>query len=294
MKDDVRRGVGYTLTLLGLVGGCKIDNSLSGQNGGDIALTAGDFDDVQAPFNRLDVATDRYDGVISTATWDSGYDPGAVGLKVEGLLGGEAELTKYGRLIVASGTKGLGGRAYNSTLDDNQFVIDPAVAERVANYVERGNVLMCTDWSYDLIEVAFPDLIDFFGEDTTFDDAQRGEIGEISGVVEAESLKTLLGTDTLSLNYDFSNWSVVTGVSEEVEVLVRGDAVVRTGTGSGAEEVTGVPLLLRAPIGNNGGLVVFSSFHLDAQTPGMIDQLIPFLVGSLEKADPTVAPIGQE
>ena len=291
MNDIRSTGLCGSLFLLPLLGGCN-ETQLIGQNGGDIALTAGDFDDVQAPFNRLDVATDRYDGVISTATWDASYV--APGLRVEGLLGDEAELTRYGRLIVASGTRGLGGRAYNSTLDDNTFVIDPAVAERVANYVERGNVLMCTDWSYDLIEVAFPDLIEFYGEDATFDDAQRGEIGEISGVVEAESLKTLLGTDTLALNYDFSNWSVVTDVSEDVEVLVRGDAVVRTGTGSGADEVTGVPLLLRAPVGNNGGLVVFSSFHLDAQTPGMIDQLIPFLVGSLEKADPTVAPIGQE
>lgn len=283
---------------LGLVpliaAGCVNDGQIIGGSTGNIALTAGDFDDVQAPFNRMDVETSLFEGVISTATWDTSYDPDGTQRKVEALFGEDAALTEYGRLIIASGTRGMGLRQYNSVNPDDAFVSDPEVITRVTNFVERGGLLFCTDWSYDLIEAVFPDLIEFYGDDATFDDAQKGEIGTVTGAIVSESLATTLGSEQLSLRYDFSNWSVPTGVGEDTEVLITGDTIVRTGTETGAEPVTGAPLLVRAQIGNNGGTVVFSSFHLDAQTPGMIDQLLPFLIGSLEKEKATVQPIGQE
>jgi len=265
---------------------CRNDGGLTPFGGGKLALTAGDFDDVEAPFDRMVVATDAYEGLISTATWDPSYEPGNVALKVEDLLGSGSELRAYHGVFVASGTRGLGLREYNGLDPDDEFVANEDVLANVDDWTKQaGNILWCTDWSYDLVEQAFPDELDFLGDDTTFDAAQTGAIGTITAHIEDDRLSTALDEDDMAVNFDFSNWAVPTDVADDVTVWLKADEVTyRVRDGEGDQSATDVPLLVSFnPHGPTGGRVIFSAFHLDAQTPEVTDELIRTVFGKLDE-----------
>jgi hypothetical protein len=286
----MRRGL--ALCGLALLAACKQENELIGRNSGLIATTVGDFDDVGAPFDRMVVDHQAYEGLISTATWDDTYNPDNVTLKVETLFGTGQEIDKFGTVFVASGTRGLGLRQYNGLDPDSEFVADPYVIGEIQNY--KGT-LVCTDWSYDLIEQAFPDFLDFLGDDTTFDAAQAGDIGVVPANVLDDRLVEAIGEDVMSVNFDFSNWAVMESLDEDnVDVWLEADQIsYRVRDGEGEQTLNDVPLLVSfTPNGPEGIRIVFSSFHIDAQTPAVMDQLLRTVVGKFdEKKDDPVAPI---
>lgn len=294
-----RKGLGCAAVgALALAAACNPENQIVRPLSGAIAVTAGDFDDIGEPLRRLVVNHETYEGLISVATWDQGYDPDNVALKVEGLLGDEQELDAYGVMFVASGTRGLGLREYNSLDSDDQFVADPFVAEQMQAWVRRGGVLLASDWAYDLVEISYPDAIDFLGDDLVLDGAQRGEIPDnsrhtLEATVTDERLVDAIGQETLSLGYAFSNWAVIEDVDDDVEVWLRGDVTFRNEDGSTGGTLTDVPLLVAfAPEGATGGRIVFATFHIDAQTDSVVDQLLRTVVGDFdEKQDAPVQPI---
>lgn len=280
------------LAAVGLTG-CTRDDGLKSIFGDSIATTAGDFDDVGAPFDRMVVNHEEYEGLISVATWDPDYNPDNVALKVETLLGG-ADLNEHRMVFVASGTRGLGKRQYNGLDPDDQLVSDPAVAERLQAYVRNGGSVLVTDWAYDLVEAAWPDLIDFYGEDTEYDAAQVGMIGTVSADITDERLSDKLGMSVMAVDYDFSNWGVIESVDEnDVTVWARGDISYRERDGEGERNLTDVPLLVSAfPEGPGAGRVVVSTYHLDAQTPQVVDDMLRVVVDNFEEhADDPLEPI---
>jgi hypothetical protein len=281
------------LAAIGVLGGCTGEQEFILTTGGSIATTAGDFDNVGAPFDRMVIDHDEYEGLISTATWSTDYNPDNEALKVEGLLGSDNQLVNFGTAFIASGTRGLGLREYNGLDPDDQFLIDPDSAGRVKAFVTRKGHLVATDWAYDLVEQTWPDAIEFFGDDTVYDDAQVGEIQTVSAEITNDGLAEALGMDHLAVNYDFSNWSVIESVDEnKVTVLLRGDVTYRVRDGEGTETLTGVPLLVSfQPEGQDKGNVMFSTFHLDAQTPAVIDTLLNTVVAEFDDhSDDPVAP----
>jgi hypothetical protein len=281
--------------LLGVVCalGCRRDDQLVRQLSDSIAVTTGDFDDIVEPLNRMVVARTEYEGLISVATWDDTYEPANVSLKVESLFGDGQELENHGVLFVASGTRGLGNTEYNGVDPDDQFVSDPYVAAEIADFVGRGGVLFATDWAYDLIEAAFPDAIDFLGNDTEFDAAQAGDMGVVQADVLEPALADAIQSDVLATRFDFSNWAVIEGVSDDVTVWLQGDATYRMQDGEGSQEISDVPLLVSfSPSGARNGRVIYASFHVDAQTDAVIDQVLRTVIGDFEeRADEPVAPI---
>ena len=147
-----------TALLVLLMGaGCTIDTPLTPMIDGSIAVTAGDFDDVQQPFNRMVVRTQAYEGLISSATWDDQYDPANNALKVEDLIGQGNDIVNHGLIVFASGTRGLGARSYDGLEADDKFVADADAKARVTRSVSVGSVLLMTDWAYDLAERTWPD-----------------------------------------------------------------------------------------------------------------------------------------
>lgn len=276
------------------LGGCKNDNGVHLALSGAIATTVGDFDNVAAPFDRMVVDHDEYEGLISTATWSHTYNPDNEALKVEGLLGTQNDLLNFGTVLVASGTRGLGLRQYNGLDPDDEFVSDPDALQRTKAFVNRKGNLVVTDWAYDLVEQTWPDVIEFLGDDTVYDDAQSGQIQSISAEITDDTLASALNMDHLAINYDFSNWAVIESVDEsKATVLARGDITYDRRDGNGPQTLTGVPLLvLFQPQGAEAGKVLFSTFHFDAQTPGVIDQILRTEVANFtEHATDPVAPI---
>jgi hypothetical protein len=292
------RNVVGTVGLLLLAGsGCKNEGNLIGTLGDDIAVTQGDFDDVAAPFNRLVVAHESYEGIIAAATWDDEFDPANNALKVETLFSDGQEIAGYDTIFVASGTRGFGLRRYNGLDPDDSLVKDEFVIDAVTNFVARGGNLVVTDWAYDLVEACWPDAIEFLGDDATFDAAQAGEIGNVTASIsqekEADLLRERLGTDTVSVRFDFSNWAVIEEVSNDVTVWETADITYRERNGEGTQSLSGVPILVSfAPNGADKGKVVFLSYHIDAQTEAVIDDTLRTVVGEFEEdRDKPVAPI---
>jgi hypothetical protein len=256
--------------------GCN-EQSFTTQRLDSIAVTVGDFDNLAAPLNRMNVRHMVYEGLISTATWDPDYNGQNVALKVESLFGDESELMSHDAVFVSSGTRGLGERVYNGLLPDDDLVTDSAVVANVQSYVRRGGVLLLTDWSYDLVEAAWPGFVDFVNDDTRLDAAQVGEIGTVTSKVQRSELEAALETDSVALKYDFSNWTVIESVSDEVQVWLSSDARYRVQAG-GLETLSDVPMLISfEPEGS--GRVVYSTFHMDAQTAVITDQILRTVVG---------------
>lgn len=270
------------LSVVVMVLGCN-EQSFTAKRLNSIAVTAGDFDQLGAPLDRMNVRHTVYEGLISTATWDPDYEGQNIALKVEALFGDLAEIAGHDALFVASGTRGLGERVYNGLLPDDALVSDPAVVDNVREYAKRGGVLLFTDWTYDLLEAAWPDYVEFLNDDSELDAAQVGEIGTLTASVLEVELESALEADKVALKYDFSNWSVVESVSEDVTVWLAADARYRVQEG-GVMTLAASPMLLSFEP-KSGGRVIYSSFHMDAQTAVVTDQMLRTVVGYFEEGN---------
>jgi hypothetical protein len=268
------------LAAAALLVGCR-DDFLIGFDHESVAITAGDFDNCAVPLDRMEIGHETYEGIISTATWDPTYDYESVALKVEGLLPDAHEMTpaKFSVVFIASGTRGLGQREYNSLEPDDQLVSDDTVIENVQRYVDDRGVLVVTDWGYDLVEAAWPDEVGFLGDDSTYDDAQRGEIGSVAGRIVDDEVVDMVGFSDMAVHYNYSNWAVIDEVDSDVRVIVRGS--IRY-TPEGGEETTleDAPLMVVFQPQGAQGKVVLTTFHLNAQGAGVIDPLLLATVGS--------------
>lgn len=265
--------------------GCKNDNSLTANPIDSVAVTTGDFDYVALPLDRMVIPHESYEGIISVATWDREYDPELVQLKVETLLGNIDELSFHGAVFVASGTRGLGAQQYNGLDPDDTLLTNPAVRDNVRAYVEGGGILIVTDWAYDLVQLAWPELMVTVG-DGAFDGAQAGNNGTIIGKVVDPLLSAALGEDSVALEYNYSNWAVVSSVAQGT-VHIEGDVAYKGDVDSGTLQLTGAPLLMSWQPEGALGKVVLSTFHFDAQTPEVMDTIVTTVIGEFEEAPTT-------
>ncbi len=276
-----RGTLSVVLTAAMLLAGCN-EFSLSGWPLSAVAVTAGDFDRVSDPLDRMVVQHQTYEGIISTATWDPTYNHEAVALKVEDLLGSSGEMGRYSAIIVASGTRGLGLRQYNALQPDDHLIAEPSVIDNARAYVQGGGVLVVTDWAYDLVEQTWPDAIAFYGDDATYDAAQRGEIGRVAADIVDAEVSEALGYDAMGVRFDYSNWAVIESVSEDVRVVVRGSVQYRPAESEEAVTLPDAPLMVAFQPRGARGKVVFMNFHIDAQVPQVMDDLISQVVGTFE------------
>lgn len=272
--------------------GCNNEQTLTNNPINSVAVTTGDFDYVAAPLDRLIVDHESYEGLISVATWSDDYDPEAVSLKVEGLLGSEDEIVLHDVVLVASGTRGLGAQVYNGLEADDHLVSDPAVVQNVQDYVRDGGILVVTDWAYDLVQAAWPDQIRFIG-DGSFDAAQTGLNGTITARVVDSSLANALGSDSAALELDFSNWAVMTGVASSSTVHLEADVQYLGEAEEGVQDLAGAPMLVSFQPAGARGKVVLSSFHFDAQSEAMMDEMLTTVVADFKPTESTSIAVGE-
>jgi hypothetical protein len=264
--------------------GC-IDNTISQQPIREIAVVTGDFDHMSEGLDRLLLSYTEYEGFICCAAYDATVDPEANGLKTEGLFTGSTEgagreLFIYDAVFLNSGSRGWGAYEYNGVAEDNQLLSDPEVLQNIEEFVAQGNTLVLTDWTYDLIEAIWPEMLEFYGEDTEVDAAQAGLLGTVSATVTDTVLATSLDQENVNVAFNFSNWSVIESVASDVEVHLRGDIPYRISASEGTGILEDVPLLVSFEKG--GGQVIFASFHWAAQTPELGQALMTEIVGGLK------------
>jgi len=277
--------------------GCQQDQGFVERPLEAIAVATGDFDSVEYSLDRLLISYQTYEGYISEPTYDLDADPDSMLLKVETLFTGETEgggreIDEYDAIFVNSGVRGFGEYVYNGVDPDDALVTDELAVQTVRDFVNGGGILFASDWAYDLVEAAFPEAIDFYGDDTVYDAAQAGSAGGVDGVVNDSNLSDALGNSTVSLAYNYSYWAVIEGVGAGTTTWMSGDVEYRISASEGYATLKSAPLLVSFESG--GGQVIYSTFHINAQTARMVDTAIDVMIPGLptssdETQDPTLS-----
>jgi hypothetical protein len=269
--------------------GCNSDQDIKELRWEELALVAGDFDHMGESLVRMGISYTEFEGFISQPVYNPEMDPDANVLKVEYLLSevednGKPVMNQYDAIFLNSGTRGLGDVEYNSVLSDDILVTDEVVIENLLAFTSAGKSLVLSDWTGDLIEATWPDKIQFVNDSTCdtppcLDASQMGASEAVIANVVDEDLQTQLGSDSVNLNFDFSYWTVMESVSEEVDVYLRGDIEYRLSASEGYSTLEDVPLLVGFNAG--GGRVIFSSFHWSAQNSAVTDTILLHVAAGL-------------
>jgi len=274
-----------TLMMLSLLG-CNSEQEIKALRWDDVALVSGDFDHMGASLVRMGIDYTEFEGFISQAVYNPELDSDAFQLTVEYLLEGETEsgglvMNEYDVLFINSGTRGLGDLEYNSMDEDNAFVSNPQIAENLYSFTSKGHSLVLSDWAGDLVEAAWPDAIQFAREDNCepdsdgngcWDVGQSGVSTSVVARVTDDLLQQQLGTDAVTLQFDFTYWTVIESVADDVDVYLRGDVEYRLSDSEGYATLEDVPLLVGFNAG--GGRVIFSSFHWHSQNADLADTIM--------------------
>ena len=266
---------------------CTPENNINIRPINAIAVVSGDFDHMGQTLDRLPQHYTTYEGFICCASYDPEINPDSNGLKEETLFTGTVdggtglELNLYDAVFLNSGARGWGEWEYNGIEPDDDLLTNQEALDNIAQFVDRGGRLVLSDWAYDLIPAIWPGMIDFYGDEAQYDAAQVGAIGDISATVSDAGLAQLLDTEVVSLAYNYSNWGVIESVSDEVDVLLSGDVDYRASASEGIETMSDVPLFVSFESG--AGLVVYSTFHWNAQTPALAEELMLEAVDGLDR-----------
>jgi hypothetical protein len=140
------------------------------------------------------------------------------------------------------------------------------VNRAIRRYVKNGGTLFASDWSYDVVEINWPDAVEFRGDDTVPDAAQLGDIAMVSARAMDDGFAAVLGTDVVDVSYDYAVWPVIEDVAPDVTVYLEGDAPWRAGQDTGV--VAHSPLLVGFSEGS--GMVYLSTYRQGANAHGSL------------------------
>ncbi len=275
--------------LLGATGTGCTDTGIYALNLGEVAVVTGDFDTPEGALSALEVPYTLVNGWHADGPRydvEEDYDWESVTYDVEVFLQDAFEIGAYDVTFLSCGMRGAGGFVYNNAAEpDDHLVVDDAVVTNLREYVDNGGFVYATDWSYDLVEAAFPDQIDFLGDDEVLDAAQLGEPQTINGVVTDAGLMEHLGmssgSNEVEVRFDFDAWSVIEGVGSGTSVLVEGDIIYKDG--ADAADLDDSPLLVVFDYGR--GKVVYTPFHTQAQYTTDVQDIINYLVLQFHQAE---------
>jgi len=254
---------------------CDPDSGLRRLNFGRTALVTGDFDTVEqliqevANTTEVDAEIQLFDGYIDGAHFEtevaSAETPPA--MQVEDLLRADsvAGLGQFKTAFFSCGMRGIAERIYNGVEEDNHLVADATVIGNIGEAVELGLRLYFSDWTYDLLEAVWPEQIDWLGDDTELDAAQRGLAGPVNARVIDAELAQFMGLnpgDEIEIIFNQGGWVVIEDLASSVDVLVEAD-IQYDDPVTGQTTSRTSPLVVAFDAG--GGRVVFTSFHNEAQ-----------------------------
>src|ERR1019366_658352 len=88
----------------------------------------------------------------------------------------------------------------------------------LAHFVTEGGILYASDWRYDAVAKAFPDMADpNLKED--------GERQELDADIVDPALREVLGSNKLHLKFDLPEWKTAAFGGPRVKTLIKGDYV---------------------------------------------------------------------
>lgn len=226
-------------------------------------------DDTQRPISPLRIAVTPpvYDDMGRLLdTLGTGYRYTEIGM--DDLLDGQ-RLARYDVVFVTCGhvpSKWGRWRPRQIRRGGRIFTARPAIADRISEalrgYVGRGGTLYVSDWHFDLLQIAFPELVDH-------PKVASGAVGTVEAQVIDPGLQRRLGP-TIELRFDKPAWRPAAFRGPQVTVHLSGTYETTDG-----DRATG-PLLVQFPHGD--GNVIFTSFHNEKQNSQTELQLLRYLV----------------
>lgn len=161
------------------------------------------------------------------------------------------------------------------------FFTNPTIINNLRSYVDAGGSLYSSDWAYDFVEIAFPEAVDYYGDDNMRNAGAAGVDGPITASVTDAALAAALGRTSVQLNYDLPQWVVPTGASGASRVLVQGNATAFNMSTFAMEPVADAPLAVQFGFGQNGGSVVYTSFHNEQQATADMNLILTYMIFEL-------------
>ncbi len=154
-----------------------------------------------------------------------------------------------------------GIRANTAVFGARTEIVD-RLKKSLRRFVAGGGTLYASDWQFDLLHIAFPEMID---------EAKvgRGEVQKVTADVVDPGLRKRLGP-TIPLRFEKSDWRPAAFTGRDVTTYLKGEYRLTSG-----DRQTG-PLLVSFPVGD--GTVIFTSFHNEAQNNDVEKELLRYLV----------------
>lgn len=208
-----------------------------------IAVVEGEYDNVELILNRLKLSYTLY----STGTENQ-------------LLGFYNTLKKFDIVFL------------NCGMDES--VLGSVVTRNLQRFVREGGSVWASDFSYDAIEMAWPNAVDWLGDDSTRDAAQKlGGAKVKAKVLDPVLVHRLGGRSQVTVKFDQCPCAGATSAGTGTNVLMEGD---RSGKGNAKE-----PLAVFFKPDAKGGNVVYTTFHNDEQFSRTIDVILRYMIFEL-------------
>ncbi len=287
----------FAALIAGLGTSACTDPNLTRLNFGRTAIVTGDFDTVrqliQEVANTTTVEADifMYDGYIDGPHFETETDiePGDLALQVEDLLRADTSqgLDQFDTTFLSCGMRGVADHIYNGVAEDNHLVEDSTVLANLQEALSHGGALYFSDWTYDLIQAAWPEMVTWAGDSDELDDAQRGKAGPVNARVVSAELAAFMEInvgDEIEIIFNQGGWAVPLSVSDDVEVLVEADIEYDDPVTGEFELRQNVPLVFSF---SGGGRVVYTAFHNEAQITDDARDVLRFSLTRLSDAGST-------
>ena len=153
-----------------------------------------------------------------------------------------------------------------------------AEVTNLKDFVEDGSSLYTSDWAYWPSELAWPNYIDFYDDDTVNGDAMVGNAQTITAEVSDATLQTVLGTTSVDITYDLGGWVVIDGVSADATTLLQSDGTISISPGLvTTDEALAVSFQPTA----GSGLVIYTTFHNESQITSDMENILVHYITSL-------------
>jgi hypothetical protein len=167
---------------------------------------------------------------------------------------------------------------------DNADAVELEMAlDNLRRFVNNGGSIYFSDWSYDLVEMLWPDAVDWLGDDSTRNDAEHGEQQIFVGTVLDEDILAVLGRERASLKYDLGRIAMPVSLGEGARAMIEADIEVEDPDTGQLRMLTATPVLVDfSPPGIEGtGRVIFTTFHNGANNTEAMDDVLRAIVFSL-------------
>lgn len=170
-------------------------------------------------------------------------------------------------------------------------VADPGALEQAAvnlrRFVAEGGSLYLSDWSYDLLELLYPDAVDWAHDDTEENAAEVGLAQDFLATVTSDELQRFLQLGEVFLRYELNRIAVPRVLGPGSTALLLADIQAEGEVED--EEITyqSVPVLLEhrpTVLGvepEDVGRVIFTTFHNGSANTRDMDEVLRAIVFSL-------------